>query len=267
VKISQLNSDTRNSSEKELSSPDRQEAVLRMLREQTSASMAEFAARFGVSEMTIRRDLRKLSEGGHVILVPGGARLARGISFERSFEERLQKMSEAKDRIGRVAAGMVREGDAIVLDSGTTTLYIARHLRHHKNIVVVTFSLAVMEELRGCESIRVELTGGTYRGSSHDLIGHAVTASLSEVYAQKVFFGSAAVSVERGAMVFDPDAQRSIVQSGNERILVADHSKIRGGALYRFTGFENIDLLITDSGISTEDLEHLRRMTKVMVAE
>jgi DeoR family fructose operon transcriptional repressor len=253
--------------EKDLPTIDRQEAVLRMLREQTSASMSEIATRFGVSEMTIRRDLRKLSEDGQVIRIPGGARLARSISFERSFEERMQKMSDSKDRIGRAAAEMVKEGDAIVLDSGTTTLYIARHLRHHKNIVVVTFSLAVLEELRGSESIRVELTGGTYRSSSHDLIGHAVANSLSEVYAQKVFFGAAAVSIERGAMVFDPDAQRSVIQSGSERILVADSSKVGGGALYRFTGFENVDLLITDNGIHPEDLERLRRVTKVMVAE
>jgi DeoR/GlpR family transcriptional regulator of sugar metabolism len=262
-----MNADFKPTLEKEHSSPDRQEAVLRILREQTSASMAEFAARFGVSEMTIRRDLRKLSEGGHVILVPGGARLARHVSFERSFEERLQKMAEAKDRIGRAAAGLVHEGDAIVVDSGTTTLYVARHLSHHKNIVVVTFSLAVLEELRGCDSIRVELTGGTYRSSSHDLIGHAVTTSLSEVYAQKVFFGAAAVSVERGVMVFDPDAQRSVVKAGAERILVVDSSKIGGGALYHFTGFENVNVLITDNGISPEQLERLSRVTKILIAE
>jgi DeoR family fructose operon transcriptional repressor len=261
-----MSAETKDTFEKELASPERQGAVLRMLREQTSATMSEIAARFGVSEMTIRRDLRKLSEDGHVIRIPGGARLARSISFERSFEERLQKMSEAKDSIGRAAAGMVKEGDAIVLDSGTTTLYIARHLRYHKNIVVVTFSLAVLEELRGSESIRMELTGGTYRGSSHDLIGHAVADGLAGVYAQKVFFGAAAVSLERGAMVFDPDAQRSVVQSGSEKILVVDSSKIGAGALYRFTGFENIDLLITDSGIRPEDLERLRRVTKVVVA-
>lgn len=253
--------------EQELPGSERQEAVLQLLREQTSASLAEIAARFGVSEMTIRRDLRKLQESGQVIRIPGGARLARTVSFEKSFEDRLQKMAEAKDRIGRAAAEMVEEGDSIALDSGTTTLYLARHLRHRKDIVVVTFSLAVLEELRGCDSIRVELTGGTYRASSHDLIGHAVGAGLGGVCVRRVFFGAAAVSAERGAMVFDPDAQRTLVQAGTEKILVVDSSKIGSTALYQLTGFENIDLIITDSGARPEQIEELRRVTKVMIAE
>lgn len=247
--------------------PERQEAVLRILREQTSASMTEIASRLGVSEMTVRRDLQKLADTGHVIRIPGGARLATSISFESSFAERLRRMAEAKEQIGRTAASLVKEGDAIVLDSGTTTLCIARYLRHHKDIVVVTFSLAVLEELRGSDSIRVELTGGTYRRNSHDLIGNAVSESLANVHTQKVFFGAAAVSFDKGVMVYDPDAQRNLVNAGTERILVVDSNKIGKGALYSFTRLENCDLVITDSGIQPDDLNRLQKITKVLIAE
>src|SRR6266496_2961249 len=155
---------------KEQLSAVRQEDILRLLRQQTSASLREMADLFRVSEMTVRRDVQRLSEAGEVIRIPGGARITRSITFEKPFAERLRRMEKAKDKIGRAAASLVKEGESIVLDSGTTTLCIARHLRSHANVVVFTFSLAVLDELATSDSVRVELTGGTYRRGSHDLI-------------------------------------------------------------------------------------------------
>ncbi len=120
----------------------------------------------------------------------------------------------------------MNEGEAAVLDSGTTTLCIARHLRGHKNIVMVTYSLAVLEELAGSGSVRVELTGGVYRHSSHDLTGSAVAERLAGVYAQTVFVGAAALSFDHGVMVFDPEAHRSLVKAGARTVLVLDSAKI-----------------------------------------
>ncbi|MGH9667339.1 MAG: DeoR family transcriptional regulator, partial [Bryobacteraceae bacterium] len=88
----------------------RQDQVLGLLRECTSASIPDMAKQFGVSEMTVRRDLERLAESGQVIRTPGGARLARSFSFEKTFTERLRKMAAAKDRIGRAAGALVKEG-------------------------------------------------------------------------------------------------------------------------------------------------------------
>jgi DeoR family fructose operon transcriptional repressor len=245
----------------------RKEQVLSLLKERTSASISEIAGQVGVSEMTVRRDLHQLSETGHVIRIPGGARITRSITFERAFAERLQKMAAAKDRIGRLAASLIQEGDSVVLDSGTTTLSIARHLRRHRNVVVFTFSLAVLEELMPIDSVRVELTGGTYRRNSHDLIGTAADESLVKVCASKVFFGAAAVSFSRGVMVYDSEAPRALLQSARERILVVDSSKIGSEALYHFSPLSSCDLILTDDGVKPQDLERLRQACKVMVAE
>jgi len=245
----------------------RKEEVLRLLKERTTASISEIANQVGVSEMTVRRDLHQLSETGHVIRIPGGARITRSITFERDFTDRLQKMAQAKDRIGRLAASLIKEGDSVVLDSGTTTLSIARHLRRHRNVVVFTFSLAVLEELMPVDSVRVELTGGTYRRSSHDLIGSAVNDSLTKICAAKVFFGAAAVSFSRGVMVYDPEAPRALLESGSERVLVVDSSKIATEALYHFSPLSACDLILTDSGIQPEHLDRLRQESRVMVAE
>lgn len=245
----------------------RKEEVLRLLKERTTASISEIAMQVGVSEMTVRRDLHQLSETGHVIRIPGGARITRSITFERDFTDRLQKMAQAKDRIGRLAVSLIKEGDSVVLDSGTTTLSIARHLRRQRNVVVLTFSLAVLEELMSVDSVRVELTGGTYRRSSHDLIGSAVNESLARVCASKVFFGAAAVSFSRGVMVYDSEAPRALLESASERILVVDSSKIGTEALYHFSPLSACDLILTDSGIKPEHLRRLRKETKVMVGE
>lgn len=243
------------------------ESVLRLLRERTSASISEIAGRFQVSEMTIRRDIQKLVEAGQVIRIPGGARIERAFGGERDFFERLQRMADAKKAIGKSAAAMVRDGESLTLDSGTTTLHIARNLRQHRNITVFTFSLAALEELAGSDSVRVELTGGTYRRTSHDLIGHAVEASLSAISTDRVFFGAAALSFQKGVMVFDPDAPRALLEAGRERILVLDSSKINQEATYVFCPLDRCDAVITDNGVNPADLARLRKLGKVIVAE
>ena len=245
----------------------RRDEILQVLRERTTATLAELAARFGVSGMTIRRDVKRLVEGGHVIRIPGGARLANSPAFEKSFAERLQRMGEAKNRIGRAAAALVKDGEAVVLDSGTTTLWIARHLRSHRNIMVLTSSLAVLDELQGCKDVRLELTGGVYRPNSHDLTGPAVTEALNRVHANKVFFGAATLSFEKGVMVFDADEPRSLIQSAAERILAVDSGKIGREALYAFCPLRDCDLVITDSGIKPEHLRQLRKRVPVQIAE
>jgi DeoR/GlpR family transcriptional regulator of sugar metabolism len=250
-----------------LSDQNRLDAVLHLLREQTTASLAKIAERFGVSEMTVRRDIKKLAASGQVIRVPGGARIERSFGGEKSYFERLQRMGQAKMAIGRAAAALVKNGESITLDSGTTTLYIARYLRQHRDISVFTFSLAVLEELSGCDSVGVELTGGMYRSSSHDLIGHAVDEALAAIHTNKVFFGAAALSFRKGIMVFDPEAPRRLLQTADERILVLDSSKIGQEARYGFCRLDQCDLVITDSGIEPEALDRLQKLRKVIVAK
>jgi DeoR family fructose operon transcriptional repressor len=241
--------------------------IVQMLKVNTSASIAEIAENFHVSQMTIRRDLQKLVEAGQVIRIPGGARIEHWRGAERSFFERLEKMSHAKRSIGAAASALVRDGESVVLDSGTTTLYVARELRARRNIVVFTFSLAALEELTSAEGIRVELTGGVYRSSSHDLIGHAVAKSLTSIFADTVIFGAAAISFDRGIMVYDPDAQHELLHAGKRKILVIDSSKIGTEATYRLCGIEDCDLILTDKGISPDDLARLGRITQVQVAD
>jgi len=252
---------------REISERSRLQSIVQMLKTNTTASIGEIAETFHVSQMTIRRDLQKLVEAGQVLRIPGGARIERWRGAERTFFERLEKMSHAKQSIGRAAAALVRDGESVVLDSGTTTLFVARELRARRNITVFTFSLAVLEELTSADDIRVELTGGVYRSSSHDLIGHAVAKSLTSIYADTVIFGAASISFNRGVMVHDSDTQYELLRAGKRRVLVVDSSKIATEATYRLCGIEECDLVLTDRDISAESLAKLCMMTAVQVAE
>lgn len=244
----------------------RRETILDILRERTTASLSELSTRLGVSEMTVRRDVKRLADTGEAIRIPGGARLASSPAFEKSYAARLQKMGEAKNRIGKEAAALVRDGEAVVLDSGTTTLCVARHLRSRRGITVLTSSLAALEELGGAKGIRFELTGGTYRPRSHDLVGSSVVEALARVHANKVFFGAAALSFRKGVMVYDPEEPRTLVNSADERILVVDSSKIGREALYVFCSLRDCDLVVTDTGIKPAHLRQLKKLVPVLVA-
>lgn len=248
------------------SSEDRQSEILLYLKERGTASIAALAAQFSVSEMTVRRALHKLADAGLVIRTPGGAMTVPSGSMEKSFIERSAKMAAAKDAIGREAAGLVQDGETIVLDSGTTTRYLARHLAGKRDLVVVTASLAVVEELAGSSTVQVKLTGGIYRRSSHDLSGPAMLNALADVYADKVFFGAAALSFHRGVMNYDAEMPKVFLRAGRERILLIDSSKIGAEAVYRLCEVKRCDLIVVDKGIKPADLTRLRTVTSVMVA-
>jgi DeoR/GlpR family transcriptional regulator of sugar metabolism len=184
---------------------------------------------------------------------------------ERAFLERLQRNAEAKSSIGQLAASLVGDDESVVLDSGTTTLHIARQLKQRRS-TVITFSLAVLEELAGSPAVRVELTGGVFRANSNDLVGSSVTEGLSAIHADKVFFGAAALSSNGYIMVNDAEAPHNLPQSGRQKILVLDSSKLGAEALYRYCDLTQCDLLITDAGASPSVIQQLRNHVQVQIA-
>lgn len=187
------------------STRDRRDDVFRLIQTKGTASITEIAAAFEVSEMTVRRTLHKLAETGVVVRTPGGAMALPSGSVEKSFLDRAQKMAAEKDAIGRAAAALVKAGETIVLDSGTTTRYIAHYLSAARDVTVMTTSLAVLDELSASDGVTVQLTGGVYRRASHDLTGPAVAEALDGIHADKVFFGAAAFSFSKGIMNYDAE--------------------------------------------------------------
>jgi DeoR family fructose operon transcriptional repressor len=252
---------------KPLSADQRNAEILQYIKERGSVTIGEVAGKFLVSEMTVRRVLHRLGNLGQVIRIPGGAMVARSGSMEKTYLDRSKRMSAAKNVLGRAAAELVQDGETVILDSGTTTQYIARHLAARSNLVVVTSSIAVLEELAGNAGIEVRLTGGIYRRISHDLYGSAVAEAFEGFYADWVFMGAAALSFDKGVMNYDCEMPKAILKAGKQRVLVVDNSKIGTEAVYRFCPIEQCDLVITDRGVTAPVLKKLRMLTRVIVAK
>ena len=190
------------------SQQERMEKVLQMLETRDSLHVAELAETFSVSEVTVRSDLSTLANQGLVARVRGGVRALQHGQPEVGFDLRLRLDVERKRAIGRAAAEMVDEGEAVALDASTTAYYLALELRKKRELVVVTNGLLVATALADAPGITVLVTGGMLRLSAMSLVGDLGTDVLRTTRINKGFLGARGLSLERGLMDLNPDEVR-----------------------------------------------------------
>jgi DeoR/GlpR family transcriptional regulator of sugar metabolism len=229
----------------------RRRELVRLMQSGASVSTAAMAERFGVSPMTIRRDLKALEESGAAIRSYGGAVAAQRITFEFEFDERRRSRLPEKRRIGRAAAGMIRDGQTVFLDTGTTTLELARALAaRHVQCLVATSSLVVAGELWSRDGIELLLLGGRVRRGSPDLVGPATELMLDRLTADLAFIGADAIAPGRGSFADDAEAARvaeRMAAHARRVVVVADTSKLGATAPFLAVPTEGIHELITDA--------------------
>jgi DeoR/GlpR family transcriptional regulator of sugar metabolism len=217
---------------------------LRAVRSGT-ARVPELAAAFGVSPMTVRRDLRMLAREGKLERVYGGAIRA---DEDRPFAEIAVERSEAKERIGAAAAALVQDGQTVMLDIGTTAVQVARHLRG-RSLTVITTNLAAYEELMPEPEITLILPGGVVRRDYRSLVGVIAEDSLSQLSADVAFIGTsgvdAEVSVWDTTMVEVP-IKRAMMAAAERVVLLADRQKFSMGGVVRVCGAADIDQIVTE---------------------
>ena len=210
--------------------------------------MSDLAQSFGVSEMTVRRDLRELAREGKLERVRGGAVNASG---EPPFEETVVERFEAKDRIGAAAAALVRDGDTVMIDIGATTLQAAHHL-HGRRITVVTTSLAVYEELVPDHGIDLLLPGGVVRRNYRSLVGVLAEDSLRQLKADVLFLGTSAID-ERLAVwddtMVEVPIKRAMIAAAERVVLLADAEKFAMSGVVRVCEAGALDHIVTDSAL------------------
>lgn len=222
----------------------RRQAILEAV-ESGSARVADLASTFGVSEMTVRRDLRALARDGKVERVRGGA-LAAG--FEPPFELTAVERFGAKDRIGAAAAALVEDGQTVMLDIGTTTLQAARHL-HGREITVVTTSLAVYEELVPDPVVELVLVGGSVRRNYRSLVGVLAEEALRQLHADVCFLGTSGVDAGLGVWdttMVEVPIKRAMLGAADRVVLLADAAKFAGSGLVRVCGGDALDGVVSD---------------------
>jgi DeoR/GlpR family transcriptional regulator of sugar metabolism len=246
----------------QVSNLERQNSILALLEEQKRVSVSFLCQSFSISEATARRDLEYLASAGKIRRVRGGAIALVKSSPELPVLQRGDEHAGEKDQIGRAAAGRVADGETIFLGSGTTIHAIARHLPEFTQLTVLTNSLPIINSLVGRPGINLIILGGFLRESELSFIGHIAEQALSEVRADKVFISARAVSTEYGVtndFMAETATDRAILKIGRQTILAVDHSKFGRVSTAFLAPLQDFDLLITDRGISPEDVRALEQ--------
>lgn len=233
---------------------ERRQAILDRLALAGRASVAELSAAFGVSEVTVRADLQALADRKLVVRTHGGAMLAGGTN-ELALVLRRQRQVKEKGRIGAAGAALVDDGDAIFLDSSSTSLAIAHHLKQHRHVTVVTNSLEVAHELFDAQSGDLIMLGGMLQQATASFVGAYGLEMLDRLNLHKGFFGAHGISLDAGLTDVSPDeaaVKRPLVERCRQVVAVLDATKWGRVGAASFAEIGQIDRVITDAGAPEE---------------
>lgn len=238
-----------------LMAEERRTQILQIVRTMGRAKVNELTHLFNTSAVTIRNDLNELHQRGLVVRSHGGAMLSDGILREPPVLERLKEHSDEKQRIGSRAAALINDGETIILDSGTTTLEIARHLKKKQGLHVITNGVNIAVELLDARDVQTFIIGGTVRGESASISGRFSEEMFDQFSADKLFLSGAGCDLEfgvSGANLEETMVNRAMLRISREIILVADASKFSKRSMTRIAPFSEIDTVISDTGLAEE---------------
>ena len=248
------------------SAQGRRSAILQRLREESSVNVSELSREFGVSEVTIRKDLRILKERKLLLRVHGGAIVDANTTDEveeRNFHFKQLVNSREKEAIGRAAAAHIKNGDTILVDSGTTALQVVRNLHSFNDLTIITNSVNAMLEAIKYKRFRVILLGGTVRESSNSIVGPLAESNLKLFYCDKLFLGVDSISMEAGLStpsMEEASTNQVMISRAREVIAVFDSSKVNKRSLAFIAMPDKIHTVITDSHIPASFKCQLRSM-------
>ncbi|MBV9023581.1 MAG: DeoR/GlpR transcriptional regulator [Streptomycetaceae bacterium] len=228
---------------------ERRQLILEMVRANGAVSLRELARVVQTSEVTVRRDVRALEAEGLLDRRHGGAVLPGGFTRESGFPQKSLSASVEKTAIADLAAGLVEEGEAIVIGAGTTTQELARRLARIPGLTVVTNSLLVAQALAHANRVEVVMTGGTLRGSNYALVGSGAEQSLQGLRVSRAFLSGSGLTAERGlstSNMLSASVDRALMQAASEIVVLADHSKLGIDTMFQTVPSEVITHLVTN---------------------
>ena len=229
---------------------DRRAHILQQISNGEIISVSHLANALGVSEMTIRRDLGELEKEGLLRRVHGGAVSTFGRSYEPPFTLRNAQASTAKDRIAKLAASLVSEGESVALDVGTTVVEVARHLSQRRGLTIVTPSLKAVEHFMSNKDVRVIVAGGIMRSGEASLVGELAFATFRTLFVDKLFLGVGGINADAGLTDYNWDdalVKKEMIRSAREIIVTADSSKFGRTAFAKVAELDAVSAIITDS--------------------
>ena len=243
-----------------LSTAQRRNEILQYIQTHQKGEVSYFAEQYGVSEVTIRSDLNQLERQGCVTRCYGGALLNSQFAFEKPLNDKKQLNSDIKAKLGQYAASLIQDGDKIILDSGSTTEQIAYHLKGKSNITVMTNGINIAYHLANQANVEVMVTGGLMRKNSYSLYGAGGEAFLSGFRFNKLFLGVDGFDKLAGVTTphqGEADINRQMVEAAQNIIAITDSSKFNRQSFCLIARPEQLNILITDSGIPQDYVEEL----------
>ncbi len=241
---------------------ERKRSIVQYIDNHTRASVQELSRELGVSESTVRRDLKELEEARLLKRTHGGAVSLRGAQYEPAVPEKEERLLEEKQRIARKAAELVSEGDTVLLDGGTTTLQVARELKAFSRLTIITNSLLVLAELKDSRHLDISITGGMLRPDTQAFVGPMTERSLEMIRVDKAFIGTNGLDAREGMTtpnMLEAATKRKMIAVAKQAILVADHSKIGQVSFCKFADLQELDRCLMDAQTPDSFLRDLRQ--------
>ena len=226
-----------------------------------SAQIEELASHFGVSRMTVHRDLTALEEQGVVRRVHGGVTVRSSNLVESTFLYRSRLADREKDAIAAAAAELIEPGQAIIVDDSTTAGRLTALIPARKPLTVITNSQTVIDQLKNVHGIETISLGGHYSSRFNAFFGYVCEQAIASLRANVLFmststvFGGAAYHQQEDVV----RTKRALMQVVDKRVLLIDSSKFGMTALIRLADLKEFDLVITDSGIGAAEAEAIRQ--------
>ncbi|MDY0303491.1 MAG: DeoR/GlpR family DNA-binding transcription regulator [Sphaerochaeta sp.] len=243
---------------------ERRIGIIQYINHKKRASVSELAEYFNVTEVTIRRDLILLEQEQRLVRTHGGAMsgLDRSIWQITNLFSRLENFAEEKRRIAEHVATLIKDGESLFIDSGSTALLVAQSLLSHRRLLIVTNSPSIAQTLAGINDNRVIIVGGEFEKTTDSIIGTSCENNLQQYRTDKAIIGISGILIPDGYFAAEPQEasiKRIMADNAKYSICISDSSKIGTTAFSFVHTLKEIDLLITDTNIKDKDLTLLQK--------
>ena len=228
---------------------ERRNLILEKLQEEKKVVVSELSQQFGVSEETIRRDLEKMEKEGLAIKSYGGAVLNESTSIDMPFNVRKKVNASGKQKLAELAASCIHDGDHIILDASSTSVFIAKAIKDRSRLTVITNSIEIMIELSDVSDWNIICVGGSMREGYLALVGPKTIEGLSSFNADKAFFSCKGLDMDRGVTDGNEmftQVKQVMMRSARESVLAVDSSKFDKIAFSRLCNVNDMQTVITD---------------------
>lgn len=238
---------------------ERERKILSLLIEQPRIGVNELSRLLEVSAVTVRSDLDDLADKGYLIRTRGGALPA----FHPDIIARGRHRADIKAAIASVAAGLIEDGDTVMIEAGTTTALIGRYLLGKRDVKVVSDSTLLLPCARSNPALKLTIVGGIFRPEAESMVGPEAVRHLRQFHVKTAFIGTDGFSMENGLsthMMEATEVVRTMHERSDRTVLVADSSKWGQAGFARIIPLDEIDTLITDEGMPPEAREEIQNL-------